>query len=86
VAQTVKSLTAVRETGFDSWVGKIPCRRKWQPTPVLLPGKFPGWRSLASYSPWDCKESDMTKQFHFTLKRISEKHKMPLGCNSCYCA
>ena len=38
--------------GFDPWVGKIPWRRKWQPTPVLLPGKSHRWRSLVSYSPW----------------------------------
>ena len=37
-------------------VGKIPWRRKWQPTPVPLPGKFHGWRSLVSYSPWNRKE------------------------------
>ena len=35
-------------------------RRKWQPTPVLLPGKFHGWRSLVGYSPWCGKESDTT--------------------------
>ena len=50
---------------FDPWIGKIPWRRKWQPTPVLLPGKFQGQRSLIGYSPWDCKESDMTEQLHF---------------------
>ena len=43
---------------FNSWVGKIPGRRKWQPTPVFLPGKFHGQRSLVGYSPWGCKESD----------------------------
>ena len=37
----VKCLPAMWETGFDPWVRKIPCRRKWQPTPVLLPGKIP---------------------------------------------
>ena len=47
--------------GFDFWVGKIPWRRKWQPTPVFLPGKFHGQRSLAGYSSWGCKESDMTE-------------------------
>ena len=52
-------------SGFDSWVGKIPWRRKWQPAPVSLPGKFHGRRSLAGYSPWGHKESDMTEQFHF---------------------
>ena len=39
VAQMVKNLPAMQETGFDPWVGKIPWRRKWQSTPVLLPGK-----------------------------------------------
>ena len=37
---------------FDPWVGKIPWRRKWQPTPVFLPRKFHGQRSLVGYSPW----------------------------------
>ena len=47
--------------GFDPSVGKNPWRRKWQPTPVFLPGKFHGWRSLVGYSPWGHKDSD----FHF---------------------
>ena len=51
---------------FDPWVGKIPWRRKWQPTPVLLPGKFHGRRSLVGYSPWGHKESDTTERLHFT--------------------
>ena len=46
---------------------KIPWRRKWQPTPVLLPRKFHRWRSLVGYSPWGRKEVDMTEQLHFTL-------------------
>ena len=41
-----------RRPGFDSWVGRIPWRRKWQPTPVLSPGKSHGRRSLVGYSPW----------------------------------
>ena len=49
-----------RRPGFDAWVGKILWRRKWQPTPVLLPGKSHGRRSLVSYSPWGRKESDTT--------------------------
>ena len=40
--------------------GKIPWRRKWQPTPVFLPGKSHGQRSLVGSGPWGCKESDMT--------------------------
>jgi len=45
--------------GFDSWVRKIPWRRKWQPTLVFLPKKSHGQRGLAGYSLWDHKESDM---------------------------
>ena len=45
-------------------------RGKWQPTPVFLPGKFHGQRSLAGYSPWGCKESDMTQHEHLTVTRI----------------
>ena len=52
--------------GFSPWVEMIPWRRKWQPTPLLLPGKSHGWRSLVGYSPWDRKESDTTEQLHFT--------------------
>ena len=40
----------------------VPWRRKWQSTPVFLPGKSHGWRSLAGYSAWGCKELDTTKQ------------------------
>ena len=46
---------------FDPWVWKIPWRREWQPTPVFLLGQFHGQRSLGDYSPWGCKESDMTE-------------------------
>ena len=46
---------------FDPWVSKISQRRKWQPTPVSLPGKTYGQRSLASYSPWGRKELVMTE-------------------------
>ena len=49
-------------TRFNPWVGKIPWRRAWQPTPVFLPGESHGQRSLAGYSPRGCKESDMTEQ------------------------
>ena len=51
VAQSVKNLPVVQET----WVRKIPCRRKWQPTPVFLLGESHGQRSLAGYSPWGRK-------------------------------
>ena len=52
VAQTVKCLPTMWETQFQPWVGKIPWRRKWQPPPVLLPGKSHGRRNLVGYSPW----------------------------------
>ena len=57
--------------GFNPWVRKIPWRRKWQPTPVLLPVKFHGQRSLVGYSPWGCKELNRTEQLHsFIHSRI----------------
>ena len=50
-----------RRRGFNPWAGKIPWRRKWELTPVLLPGKFCGQRNLAGYSQWGLKESDATE-------------------------
>ena len=49
----------LRRCGFDPWVGKIPWRRKWQPTPVFLSRESHGERSLLGHSPWDCKELGM---------------------------
>ena len=46
--------------------GRCPGRRKWQPTPVLLPGKSHGLRSLVSYNPRGRKELDATERLHFT--------------------
>ena len=54
--------------GFSPWVRKIPWRRKWQPTPVFLPGEFHGQRSLVGYSPWGRKESDTTERLHFHFR------------------
>jgi len=56
---------------FDGWVRKIPWRRKWQPTLVLLPGKIHGWKSLVGYSPWGRKESDMTERLHFHFHKVA---------------
>ena len=50
--------------GFNPWVWKIPWRRKWQSTPVLLPGKSHRQRSLVGYSPRGRKESDTTERLH----------------------
>ena len=60
VAQLVVCLQCGRAR-FDPWVRKIPWRRKWQPTPVFLPGESRGQRSLVGYSPWGHKESDTTE-------------------------
>ena len=58
-------------------------RRRWHPTPVLLPGKSHGWRSLVGCSPWDREESDTTKQldFHFSPACIGEGNGNPLQCS-----
>ena len=61
VSQQVKNRLQCRRHKFNPWVWKIPWRRKWQPTPVFLPGEFYGQRNLAGYSPWSCKESDTTQ-------------------------
>jgi len=53
--------------GFNPWIGKMPWRREWLPTPVFLPGEFHGQRSLAGYSPWGRKELDMTEWLALSL-------------------
>jgi len=57
----VKSLPANERCRFNPWVWKISWRRKWQPTPVFLPGKVHGQRSKVGYSPSGDKELDMTE-------------------------
>ena len=61
MAQKVKYPSAVQETWAQSLGQEDPWRRAWLPTPVSLPGKFHRERSLAGYSPWGLKESDMTE-------------------------
>ena len=58
-------------------------RRQWHPTPVLLPGKSHGWRSLVGYSPWSHEELDTTERihFHFSLSCIGEGNGNPLQCS-----
>ena len=60
----VKNLPVTQEMWVRSLVWEDPWRRKWQPTPVFLPEKSHGQRSLVSYSPWGCKESDTTEWAH----------------------
>ena len=60
-----------KRPGFDPWVGKIPWPRTWQPTPVFLPAESQGQRSLVGYSPWGCKELDITDAKSLTqLKQL----------------
>ena len=51
----------MQETLVDPWVGKIPWKRKWQPTPVFLPGKFHGQKSLVEYSLGGHEQLDVTE-------------------------
>ena len=65
VVRVVKNSPAnagdAREGGLDPWVRKIPWNRKWQPTPVFLPGRFHGQSSQVDYNPWGLKLSDTTE-------------------------
>ena len=65
VAQRVKHVPPMRETWVWSLGQEDPLEKKWQPTPVLLPGKSHGRRSLVGYSPWGRKEVDTTEWLHF---------------------
>ena len=93
VAQRLMRLPAMWRPRFDLSVGKIPWRRKRQPTPVFLPGESQGGRSLVGYSPWGHKESDMTERLHFTsgldwvrrhsvIRHVSLTQLCPTLCNS----
>ena len=74
--------------GFSPWIGKVPWRREWQPTPVFLPGESHRWRSLAGYSHEVEKSWTRLKQFSTAL--IKQEYKcqpltswwstMRLGC------
>ena len=57
-----KNPPAMQETRVQSLGQEDPWRRKWQPTPVFLPGESCGQRNLVGYNPWDHKELDMTEQ------------------------
>ena len=61
---------------FDPWVGKIPWKRKWQPTPAFLPGKFRRQRSLVGYSPWGCRVGHDSA---FIIKKGMEKPRRNLN-------
>ena len=63
-AVLVMPVLETQESVFDPWVGKLLCSREWQPTPVFLPQKFHGQRSLAGYSPRGRKQLDRTEHMH----------------------
>ena len=65
------------------WSRVLWWKRQWHPTPVLLPGKSHGWRSLVGCSPWGCEELDTTERlsFHFSLSCIGEGNGNPLQCS-----
>ena len=68
----VKNLPAMQETWVQS-LGQEGPLEKWKPTPVFLPGKFHGQRSLVGYSEWDHKESDTNEQTFFLSVNFSFK-------------
>ena len=72
---------------FSRWIDNCGTpdnrwRRKWQPTPILFPGKSHGQRSLVGYSPWGREELDTTERLHFqfSLSCIGEGNGNPLQC------
>ena len=72
-----------RRCGLDPWVRKIPWSKKWQSTPVFLPGKFHGQRGAwRAYSPWGCQESGMTEGLSMYV-RMSYYYLAPATIISC---
>ena len=73
MAQMVKNLLAIQKTWilFLSW--EDPWRTEWQTTPVVLPGEFQGWRSLAGYRPCSRKESDTTERLTLSFSLFKSK-------------
>ena len=76
----------LKRRGFNPWVGKIPWRRQWQPTPVFLPGEPHGQRSLVDYSPWGLKKLDVTEvtlQAHTSIYLYFKKFwPHPIACGT----
>ena len=85
VAQVVKNLPAKEETWVHPWVRKIPWRSKWQLTPVFLPGKPPGQRSLAGYSRWGHTDTTewltLSLFFHLLLPHRWSRNTFLYSCH-----
>ena len=81
--QTLETCLAVTQREKRYWPLVSKWRRQWQPTPVLLPGKSHGQRSLVGCSPWGHEESDTTERFHsyFSLSCTGEGNGNPLQCS-----
>ena len=75
----VKRLSTMRETWVQSLGGEDLLEKEMQPTPVFLPGKSHGGRSLVGYSPWGLKELDMTEQLHISDGKASACNMGDLG-------
>ena len=69
----LRRLPTMPQTQVQSLGWKISWRRKWKPTPVFLPVKSHGWRSLVAYSPWGCKESDTTEWLHSLTEAVLQR-------------
>ena len=83
-----KTTCQCRRRGFNSWIRKIPWRRKWKPTPVFLPGKSEGQRSLVGCSPWGPKKVGhnlaikTTTKFNSTTKIFQRSSLFSMVFNS----
>ena len=76
----VNNLPAMQKTWVQSLGWENPLEKEWQPTPVFLPEKSHGQRSLAGYSPWDCKEWDMTEQLSMQAHlRLEQRNLHNMG-------
>ena len=81
--QSMGSLRVGHDWAASLWLFTfMHWRRKWQPTPVFLPGESQGWGILVGCHLWGCTESDMTERlhFHFSLSCIGEGNGNPLQC------
>ena len=80
----VMRVSAPLSSGCSLTIERLQCnvwRRQWHPTPVLLPGKSHGWRSLVGCSPWSQKSQTQRLHFHVSLSCIGEGNGSPLQCS-----